>query len=238
MTNASDAGTIADYYDTYSLRYEAERRAGYFALINDLEFEKIAPDAKGAEALEIGCGTGLILERVAGVAARAVGIDLSPGMVAVSGEKGLTAVNASVNALPFPDASFDVVYSCKVLAHVPDIRGGIAEVARVLRPGGHAFLEFYNRRSLRALGYRMRSRMDRSEPVFVRFDTLADVLTYVPRDLSYHSARGIRVFGPSGHFYRWPVVRTIFEWLDRRACDTAFGRRYGGYLMVELARAA
>lgn len=238
MTNASDAGTIADYYDTYSLRYEAERRAGYFALINDLEFEKIAPAATGSDALEIGCGTGLILERVAGVAARAIGIDLSPGMIAVSGEKGLTAVNASVNALPFPDASFDVVYSCKVLAHVPDIRGGLAEVARVLRPGGHAFLEFYNRRSLRALGYRMRSRLDRSEPVFVRFDTLDDVLTYVPRDLSYRSARGIRVFGPSGHFYRWPVVRTIFGWLDRRACDSAFGRRYGGYLMVELSRAA
>ena len=188
MTNASDAGTIADYYDTYSLRYEAERRAGYFALINDLEFEKIAPDANGSDASEIGCGTGLILERVAGVAARAVGIDLSPGMAAVSSEKGLTAVNASVNTLPFPDASFDVVYSCKVLAHVPDIRGALAEVARVLRPGGHAFVEFYNRRSLRALGYRMRSRMDRSEPVFVRFDTLADVLTYVPRDLSFRSA--------------------------------------------------
>jgi ubiquinone/menaquinone biosynthesis C-methylase UbiE len=238
MTNASDTGTIADYYDTYSLRYEDERRAGYFAVINDLEFEKIAPEATGRDALEIGCGTGLILERVAGVAARAVGIDLSPGMLGVSARKGLIAVNTSVNTLPFADATFDVAYSCKVLAHVPDIRGALAEVARVLRPGGHAFLEFYNPRSLRGLGYRMRSRLDRSEPVFVRFDTLADVLTYLPKELTYRSARGIRVFGPSGHFYRWPGVRTIFEWLDRRACDTAVGRRYGGYLMVELARAA
>ncbi|HET9729015.1 MAG TPA: class I SAM-dependent methyltransferase [Acidimicrobiia bacterium] len=233
----SETKAIADYYDEYSTWYEGERREGYYSLINDLEFEKIEPEAEGREALEIGCGTGLILERVTKVAKRAVGIDLSSGMAGVSRRKGLEAVNAVVGALPFPDVSFDVVYSCKVLPHVPDIRGGLREVARVLRPGGHAFLEFYNPLSLKALAYKVTTWIRRGEPVHVRHDTLANVLSYLPPELSFVSARGIRVFAPTKHFYTLPVLRTIFRWADRAICDTAFGKRFGGYLMIELTRA-
>ena len=239
MTSAADAGTIADYYDTYSLRYEGERREGYFALINDLEFDKISLEATGhVRRWRSAAAPGSSSSGLPGSRNGRSGIDLSIGMSGVSKRKGLAVVNASVNDLPFPDASFDVVYSCKVLAHVPDIRGGLAEVARVLRPGGHAYLEFYNRRSLRALGYRLRAKLERSEPVYVRFETLPDVLGYVPPELSFRSARGIRIFGPSGHFYRWPGFRQVFSSLDRRMCETGFGRRYGGYLLVELARPA
>jgi ubiquinone/menaquinone biosynthesis C-methylase UbiE len=238
MTSPPDTKAIATYYDDYSTWYEGERREGYYALINDLEFDKIAPDATGHEALEIGCGTGLILERVTAVATRAVGIDLSSGMAGVSRRKGLEAVNAVVGALPFPDNAFDVVYSCKVLAHVPDIRAGLREVARVLRPGGHAFLEFYNPWSLKALGYKVVSFFRRREPVFIRHDTLADVASYLPPELEIRSARGIRVFAPTKHFYTLPVLRQIFRFLDRRICDTAFGRRFGGYLMIELVERA
>ena len=45
--------------------------------------------------------------------------------------------------------SVDVAYSFKVLAHIPDIAGAMAEMARVVRPGGWVIAEFYNRRSLR-----------------------------------------------------------------------------------------
>jgi len=60
-------------------------------------------------------------------------------------------VQGSVTDIPFPDARFDVVYSFKVLAHVERIREALAEMARVLRPGGYLLAEFYNPLSLRGL---------------------------------------------------------------------------------------
>ncbi len=230
-----DRADIAAYYDDYSSWYEGERRDGYYGVINDLEFDRIEPSVTGRRALEIGCGTGLILTRVDGVAERAIGIDLSPGMAGVSRRKGLCAANAAVDALPFADDSFDVVYSCKVLAHVPDLLGALREIRRVLRTGGRAFLEFYNPWSFKRLTYRLVSLWRRSEPVFIRFDRRVDVERILPPGLEVRSARGIRVLAATGHFYTLPVLGPIVRRLDRRLCDTWFGQRFGGYLLLELA---
>jgi ubiquinone/menaquinone biosynthesis C-methylase UbiE len=234
MTESTETRAIAGYYDDYSTWYEQERREGYYGLINDLEFERIADAVRDADALEIGCGTGLILERTHAIARSAVGIDLSAGMAVVSRRKGLRAVNASATALPFPDASFDVVYSCKVLAHVPDIRAAVREVRRVLRPGGRAFLEFYPPRSLKTLAYRIVQLRRREDPVFVRFDSIEDVATYLPSDLEIRSVRGVRIFAPVRFCYTLPAVKRIFEWLERRYCDSRLAR-FGGYMLVEIA---
>src|SRR5690606_1970352 len=100
-------------------------------------------------------GTGAILHRVAPLASNAVGIDISAGMLEQALARNLCVVQGSATALPFADASFDVVYSFKVLAHIEDIHTAMAEVSRVLRPGGVAFLEFYNRWSLRYAAKRL-----------------------------------------------------------------------------------
>ena len=97
---------------------------------------------------------GLLLERFAGFAKTAKGIDLSPGMLAKATERGLDVREGSVTALPFPDESFDVTCSFKVLAHVPQIGKGLAEMARVTRPGGVILAEFYNPWSFRSLAKR------------------------------------------------------------------------------------
>jgi len=129
-----------DYYDEFAAAYEARRRPndphGYHALIDDLEIEIVERYAKDKTVLECGCGTGLLLERIAHFAKRAQGIDLSPGMLDKARARGLDVREASVTSIPFPDASFDVACSFKVLAHVEDIRRALSEMARVTKPGG------------------------------------------------------------------------------------------------------
>ena len=87
-------------------------------------------------------------------------------------------VQGSLTDVPLPSASFDLVYSMKVLAHVPPIERAVAELARLVRPGGHLLLEFYNPLSLRYLAKRLggpgRIAGDGTDEshVFTRFDTL------------------------------------------------------------------
>ena len=94
--------------------------------------------------LDVGCGPGGLLGAMArehkGWGAL-VGCDLSVGMIveARAASAGLPVgwFVADAQALPFPDASFDVVLARHMLYHVPDIDRAVAEAARVLRPGGH-----------------------------------------------------------------------------------------------------
>lgn len=229
-----DAHAIAGYYDQYSTWYEEERREGYYSLINDLEASLICQRAAGGRTLELGCGTGLILERIDAVAQVAVGVDLSPGMAAVSAGKGLRAMNASATELPFPDATFDITYSCKVLAHVPDIRAAVAEAARVTKPGGWLLLEFYNAASWKALGYRVKRLLRRGDPVFIRFDDLDAIRSYLPPGVHMRRVRGIRTVAPTAHFYTAPVVGDVVRRIERALADRRLGRRFGGYLLCEL----
>src|SRR5262245_50803943 len=128
------------YYDEFARAYERHRRpndpGGYHALVDDLEIDLTRRYGEGRDVLECGCGTGLLLERIAAFARKASGIDLSPGMLEHARARGLDVREGSVTALPFEDASFDVTCSFKVLAHVPDIGKALAEMARVTRPGG------------------------------------------------------------------------------------------------------
>ena len=105
--------------------------------------------------LEIGLGQGAESEGLIRRGARWTGIDLTPEAVRrVSlrlklhglSYEGIT--QASATAIPFPDESFDLVFSHGVLHHIPDIDVAQAEIARVLRPGGRLVAMLYARRSL------------------------------------------------------------------------------------------
>src|SRR5262249_51446158 len=173
------------YYDEFSERYEHRRHHGYHALIDRLEIDLVLRYAEGRDVLEAGCGTGLILRALAPRARRAVGVDLSAGMLAHASRRGLRVVQGSVTDLPFADESFDVVCSFKVLAHVQPIDRALAELSRVTRPGGHLLLEFYNPYSLRGLVKRLKPpsaishRVD-DEAVYTRYDSLGDVERILP----------------------------------------------------------
>jgi ubiquinone/menaquinone biosynthesis C-methylase UbiE len=97
------------------------------------------------EVLEVAVGTGLNLPHYpSGV--RLTGIDVSPEMLALARERAdrlgldVTLREADAQALPFPDASFDTVVCTLGLCSIPDDRRAIAEMKRVLRPGGRVLL--------------------------------------------------------------------------------------------------
>jgi SAM-dependent methyltransferase len=89
------------YYDDFSVSYERGRAYGYHQMIDDLEVQVTTPYARGARVLELGCGTGLILARIAKIAEEAVGIDLSEGMAQRARDRGLDVRIGSVCDLPF-----------------------------------------------------------------------------------------------------------------------------------------
>jgi ubiquinone/menaquinone biosynthesis C-methylase UbiE len=151
--------SIRSYYDEFAARYEDQRRTrrpdGYHALIDDLEIDFALRYGAGGDLLEVGCGTGLILERLAAHCKTAKGVDLSPGMLEPAKARGLDVQVGSATSLPFEDEQFDVVCSFKVLAHVPEIEQAIREMLRVTRKGGYVLAELYNPMSLRALVKRL-----------------------------------------------------------------------------------
>lgn len=108
---------------------------------------------KGKNLLEIGCGLGTDLLQFARAGAHVTGVDLTPASIDLARKRfslyGVPATFqvADAESLPFPDASFDVVYSFGVLHHTPDTQKAINEVFRVLKPGGEMILMLYHKHS-------------------------------------------------------------------------------------------
>jgi SAM-dependent methyltransferase len=108
----------------------------------------VAPDS--ARVLEVGCGPGHLSTRMAHHGFDVTGLDLDPAMIARARANTDRAVNhggrrpsflvGDVAALAFPDRSFDLVVSTLSMHHWADPAAGLAEIGRVLRPGGRALV--------------------------------------------------------------------------------------------------
>ncbi|MBA3787846.1 MAG: class I SAM-dependent methyltransferase, partial [Actinobacteria bacterium] len=97
------------------------------------ELRRIAPE----RVLEVGCGWGELAERISvELGCDVVALDTSARMVELATERGVDALVGDVQELPFADGSFDAAVAAWMLYHVPDLDRGLAELARVLRPGG------------------------------------------------------------------------------------------------------
>jgi SAM-dependent methyltransferase len=235
MPEQRDAQSRA-YYDDFSTGYERERHRGYHALLDELELGVVDPLVRGAEVLEVGCGTGLILEKLARTARRAEGVDLSPGMLELARKRGLEVREGSATELPYADDSFDVVLSFKVLAHVPDIERALAEMARVCRPGGHVVAELYNPWSLRYLSKRIAGPQPISDgrteaDVFTRWDRPTRVRSLLPPNVDLLRVHGVRIFTPAAFVHRLPVIGALFGHAERLATNSPL-RWFGGFLVA------
>ncbi|HTE50643.1 MAG TPA: class I SAM-dependent methyltransferase [Kofleriaceae bacterium] len=225
------------YYDDFAGWYERERGRGYHQMLDDLEVGLVERYGRGADVLEAGCGTGLLLERIAGFAARARGIDLSGGMLARAHARGLEVVQGSITALPYADESFDLVCSFKVLAHIADIRGAMSEMSRVTRPGGFVLAEFYNPLSLRYLVKRLKrpsaiSDQHDDEAVYTRYDTPARIRSYLPPELVWETARGVRIATPAASLHRVPGLGRVLARTEAVLADAPLVRNLGGFLIA------
>jgi ubiquinone/menaquinone biosynthesis C-methylase UbiE len=133
--------------------HEAQARARYQLEPFIREFANFEA-AGGLRVLEIGVGLGADHQQFAENEADLYGIDLTPRAVAHTNQRlaafGLPSMLAVGDAenLAFPDSSFDVVYSWGVLHHSPDTARAVAEVHRVLKPGGRARIMIYHKWSI------------------------------------------------------------------------------------------
>lgn len=231
------------YYDNFSKTYNRRRGRGYHALIDEIEAAAV-PISPSTKVLEAGCGTGLVMKALrARGATDLVGVDLSSGMLGAAQREGERVAQASVTALPFPDASFDVAYSFKVLAHVPDIRLALREMARVVRPGGVLVVEFYNRGSMRGLRWKLKKLLggeatgerQKETELFTRYDTVDDMVSYLPPGTRLETVKGAIVVTPAAAVMRVPLLSSLLAFLERRTAVSGLAR-YAGFVMLVVRR--
>ena len=134
---------IADRYDfiTVALSYGQDRR--WKERLVDY-----ASDLGGARALDLATGTGDLAFALAERGARVVGLDITPRMIELARAKSNGRTRFLVGdmcALPFADQVFDVVTTGYGLRNVPDLALAIAEIHRVLKPGGQLLSLDFNR---------------------------------------------------------------------------------------------
>lgn len=138
MSWLQDPAKTAENYAT-----EANLRARQ-ALYEEVEGEpahdvlrRLIAGCAPRRVLEVGGGPGELAAWMQDeLGAEVAYLDLSPRMVELARERGVEAQEGDVQALPFADASFDLVVAAWMLYHVPDLDRGLSEIARVLVPGG------------------------------------------------------------------------------------------------------
>jgi SAM-dependent methyltransferase len=188
--------------------------------------------------LEVGCGIGVDSIQLANCGFDVTAIDLTEEAIetarAFAARRGVSVDFrvGNAEALEFPDETFDAVYSFGVLHHTPDIRRAIAEVRRVLKPCGTAYVMLYHKNSLvnavhKALRLPYESPKDRRDdcPVVYTFSRqgvreLFAGFSAVQVHAEYPFTFG---FGPLGAKTPRPVLKTL-------------GRAIGWHLMIRATR--
>jgi SAM-dependent methyltransferase len=138
VTSLNDPALVREQYASeenlrarraiYANRDGPDAREVLFETIRELRPRRV---------LEVGGGPGELAERMARELGAAVEfVDISPRMVELARARGIDARVGDVQELPFEDATFDVAVAAWMLYHVPDLDRGLAELRRVLAPGG------------------------------------------------------------------------------------------------------
>jgi ubiquinone/menaquinone biosynthesis C-methylase UbiE len=106
------------------------------------EVRRLLAPRPGEHIVDIGAGPGFLAAEMAAEGARVVAVDPSASMRELARARGVDFAieDGSAEALPLPDASVDAAVAAQVLEYVPDVPGALAEMRRVLRPGGRVLL--------------------------------------------------------------------------------------------------
>jgi ubiquinone/menaquinone biosynthesis C-methylase UbiE len=121
-------------------------------------------ELEGKDVLEVGCGSGIAVQLFAEAGANMTAVDLTPWAVATTRARmeafdlEAEVLEADGEKLPFPDASFDLVFSWGVIHHTTDMDAALEQLVRVCRHGGRLVLMLYHRRSTFFVAYRALAR--------------------------------------------------------------------------------
>lgn len=218
-TSTAETGTAEFYAEVERRRYELEPFIPKFA-----GFERW----RGKRVLEVGVGLGTDFVRFTRAGAEATGVDLTKASVAsVRDRLALEGLSADLRVadaeeLPFPDGQFDLAYSWGVLHHTPDTERALAELRRVLKPGGEAKVMLYSRRSWVALG------------VWGRYGLLRGRPWQTPTELL-----GRWMESPGTKAYTQAELERLFAGFSNVRYErfvTPYDRRVGGPLVSRLPR--
>ena len=180
---------VREYWDRHIHDLEITRHPvgsrGFFDDLDQYHFEKLHhllrlvdfDGYRGRSVLEVGCGAGVDLARFAKGGAEVTGVDLAPSAIELAranfsqqGLRGRFEV-ADGEHLPFPDNSFDLVYAHGVVQYTANPRQLVEECRRVVKPGGEAVFQVYNRVSwLNGLSKLMKVGLEHDDaPVLLKF---------------------------------------------------------------------
>ncbi|HEX5475583.1 MAG TPA: methyltransferase domain-containing protein [Vicinamibacterales bacterium] len=178
---------VRDYWNQHIHDLEITRHPagspGFFADLDQYHFEKLHhllrlvdfDGHRGQHVLEVGCGAGTDLARFARGGAIVTGVDLAASAIALArqnfAQQGLEADLREADGahLPFPDNAFDFVYAHGIVQYAADGAAVVAECRRVLKPGGEAVFQVYNRVSwLNALSKLMKVPLEHEDAPVLR----------------------------------------------------------------------
>lgn len=154
VTSVSDREKVNNaYYDQLGERWFSAEDDPVALLRAEGDFRAIWVESvlgsTPQDVLDIGCGAGFLSQRLAKQGHRVTGLDASAETLAVAQRFDATQkvnyVLGDAYRLPFPDQSFETVTAMDFLEHVSDPQKVIAEVKRVLKPGGRFFFHTFNR---------------------------------------------------------------------------------------------
>lgn len=115
------------------------------SVLDDL-IERVETESSERKALDVGCGTGNMLKKLAPKFDKVIGIDLSGEMLSrafstIVDEDNSRLIRASASNLPFPDEYFDMVSAYSMFHHLPSFSDPISEISRVLKKGGILYID-------------------------------------------------------------------------------------------------
>ena len=137
---------------------------------------------KGEFILDLGCGDGQLTQRIAATGAHVLGVDASAEMIAEARERGIEAELANAESLPFHDGTFDAVFSNAALHWVRGQDAMLAQVYRVLKPGGRFVAEMGGHGNIAAIRVALMAALERHG-----FGDREDGVNYYPTAESYTS---------------------------------------------------
>ncbi|AJC72515.1 ubiquinone biosynthesis protein UbiE [Thermococcus guaymasensis DSM 11113] len=204
---------MAEYFDKIASRYDDWYKTKTGQYVDRVEkwlvFSMLK--TKSGRALDLGCGTGNYTLELKKRGFDVIGLDASEEMLKIARMKGLNCIKGDAYNLPFPDESFDLVLSVTMFEFIHEPEKVIAEIHRVLKPGGEVLIGTMNGRSLWFIFKRLKSIFVETAYRYARFYTPEELETLL-KNAGFRDVESAGViFFPSF----WPFLG-LAERVDRK----------------------